>query len=130
MDELFRTLEQHDMTIYHLAVSVVNCSSSITVFIVQFSKIGKVMRHIAALSEDKIPRNDKYDFGARAQTLVDGWYEILNRGFRVTNYANRAEAENCDGTEVYKDAVDVDVPRTELSTSDKDGSVNGPIAVQ
>ncbi|KAF9474737.1 hypothetical protein BDN70DRAFT_815172, partial [Pholiota conissans] len=44
-----------------------------------FSKIGKVMRHIAALSGDKIPPRDAdYSFRARAKGLVDKWQRILN----------------------------------------------------
>ena len=70
------------------------------------------MRHIAALSEDKVPRNVEYDFLARAQTLVDRWHEILNHN-KPKNGADRAKTENGDGTEVDKGAMDVDVQRTE-----------------
>lgn len=43
----------------------------------QFSKIGKVMRHIAALPQDKVPRDDDYHFRTRAKALVDKWHTIL-----------------------------------------------------
>jgi len=93
MDELFTSVEQYgNMTIQYLS----------------FSKIGKVMRHIAALSEDKVPRNDEYDFLARAQTLVDRWHDILNHN-KPKNGTDRAKTENGDGTEVDKGAMDVDV---------------------
>ena len=44
----------------------------------QFSKIGKVMRHINALPKDKVPRDDEFRFKDRAKALVDKWHEILN----------------------------------------------------
>jgi hypothetical protein len=54
---------------------------------VQFSKIGKVMRHIHLLEPGKVPRDDEYKFRDRAKALVDKWHGILN--------ANKAtEAEN------------------------------------
>jgi hypothetical protein len=64
------------------------------------------MRHIAALSEDKIPRNTEYNFLKRAQTLVDKWHEILNSN-KPKNAADKTE--NGDGTEVDMGAVDMDV---------------------
>jgi hypothetical protein len=43
----------------------------------QFSKIGKVMRHIAALSTEKVPRDDEFKFRTRAKSMVDKWHAIL-----------------------------------------------------
>jgi hypothetical protein len=37
------------------------------------------MRHIAALDDGKIPRDDDFHFRARAKNLVDKWYQLLNR---------------------------------------------------
>ncbi|KAF8149342.1 hypothetical protein B0H34DRAFT_785371 [Crassisporium funariophilum] len=63
IDALFTTVEDYDgMTIEQL----------------QYSKIGKVMRHIAALGDTKIPRDDEFKFRARAKDLVDKWHQILN----------------------------------------------------
>ncbi|PPQ95931.1 hypothetical protein CVT26_016152 [Gymnopilus dilepis] len=64
VDQLFKTVETYDeMTIEQL----------------QFSKIGKVMRHIAALSDDKMPpRDEEFHFRTRAKSLVDKWHQILN----------------------------------------------------
>lgn len=37
------------------------------------------MRHIAALSDEKMPpRDDEFKFRARAKGLVDKWHQILN----------------------------------------------------
>jgi hypothetical protein len=46
----------------------------------QFSKIGKVMRHIAILPDDKVPSDEKYRFRERAKALVDKWHDVLNAG--------------------------------------------------
>ncbi|CAA7270272.1 unnamed protein product [Cyclocybe aegerita] len=63
IDELFTTVEKYEeMTIEQL----------------QFSKIGKVMRHIAAQPEEKVPRDGDFKFRARAKALVDKWHQILN----------------------------------------------------
>jgi len=60
-DKLFTEVEQYDgLTIEHLT----------------HSKIGKVMRHIAALDVAKIPREDEFNFRGRANTLVEKWHKI------------------------------------------------------
>ena len=66
------------------------------------------MRHIAALAGDKVPRNEEFNFLARAQALVDRWHDILNHN-KPKNGAGRAKTENGDGTEVDKGAMDVDM---------------------
>jgi TFIIS helical bundle-like domain len=63
MDELFTIVEKYEhMTVGHL----------------QFSKIGKVMRHIQSQGEDKIPRDTEFKFRERAKVLVEKWHTILN----------------------------------------------------
>lgn len=47
-------------------------------FRLQFSKIGKVMRHITALSDEKVPLDNKYHFRDRAKVLVEVWQHIIN----------------------------------------------------
>ncbi|KAH8922419.1 Tudor/PWWP/MBT [Atractiella rhizophila] len=37
------------------------------------SKLGKVMKRISMMEDDKIPKNDKYDFKIRAEKLVKKW---------------------------------------------------------
>ncbi|KAG6335689.1 hypothetical protein ID866_3395 [Astraeus odoratus] len=63
LDQLFSTVEkyEHPNLITYLS----------------FSKIGKVMRHIAALSPEKVPRDDEFHFRTRAKALVDKWHTIL-----------------------------------------------------
>ncbi|TBU24649.1 hypothetical protein BD311DRAFT_552860 [Dichomitus squalens] len=62
LDQLFSTVENYpNMTMEYLL----------------FSKIGKVMRHIHVLSDDKVPRDDEFKFRERAKVLVDKWHDIL-----------------------------------------------------
>ncbi|KAF7980692.1 hypothetical protein HWV62_37139 [Athelia sp. TMB] len=68
-DELFTTLEHYNITI--------SCLHAEVTLIPQYSKVGKVMRHIAALSEDQVPRNAEFNFIARAHALVDKWHQLL-----------------------------------------------------
>ncbi|PFH53662.1 hypothetical protein AMATHDRAFT_900 [Amanita thiersii Skay4041] len=72
LDDLFTTVESYDR---------------INIQYLSFSKIGKVMRHIAALTSDKIPRDDEFKFRERAKALVDKWHQILN-----ANKPNGAES--------------------------------------
>lgn len=48
------------------------------IFCPQFSKIGKVMRHVHALADDKVPRDEEFKFRDRAKALVEKWHEILS----------------------------------------------------
>ncbi|KAF5338103.1 hypothetical protein D9758_015382 [Tetrapyrgos nigripes] len=62
MDQLFTAIESYEnMNIEYL----------------QFSKIGKVMRHITALEPDKVPKDDEFKFQDRAKVLVEKWHHIL-----------------------------------------------------
>ena len=44
----------------------------------QYSKIGKVMRHIHRQPLDKVPRDEEFQIRSRAKALVDKWDAILN----------------------------------------------------
>ena len=51
------------------------------------------MRHIAALSHERVPRDDEFKFRERAKVLVDKWHQILG-----SNKPNGTEnAANGDG---------------------------------
>ncbi|KAF7973272.1 hypothetical protein HWV62_15711 [Athelia sp. TMB] len=117
LDELFTSVEQYDkMSIQYLSVSSRAPDNPFMAetdpIMPQFSKIGKVMRHIAALTDDKVPRNDEYNFLARAGTLVDRWHEILNS--KKSEGSNEGIAEpktaiaNGAGTTVDTGAMEVD----------------------
>ena len=43
----------------------------------QFSKIGKVMRLVAALAPEAVPRDDEFRFRARAQAMLGRWLALL-----------------------------------------------------
>ena len=77
-DKLFTEVENFEgLGVVHLTV----CYRALTPFPltrpVQESKIGKVMRHIAALTPDKVPRDDEFKFRERANALVDKWHKII-----------------------------------------------------
>ena len=62
-DELFSSIESYDkMNLQYL----------------QYSKIGKIMRYITRLTDDKVPRDDEFKFRERAKALVDKWHQLLN----------------------------------------------------
>ncbi|KAI5121573.1 hypothetical protein M0805_000753 [Coniferiporia weirii] len=63
LDSLFNQVEEFDMTIKYL----------------QHSKIGKVMRHIAALEDERVPRDEEFKFKDRAQALVNKWHTKINK---------------------------------------------------
>ena len=48
----------------------------------QFSKIGKVIRHISVLPANKVPRDAEFRFRKRAKALVDKWHQLLNDKWR------------------------------------------------
>ena len=82
LDSLLSTVEKYDqiniqyLSVRSLFVLYARRSMPITMFL-QFSKIGKVMRHIAALPAEKVPRDDEFKFRERARVLVDKWHQIL-----------------------------------------------------
>ncbi|KAJ3876449.1 hypothetical protein F5051DRAFT_461571 [Lentinula edodes] len=63
MNDLFTQIETYD---------------KINIAYLSFSKIGKVMRHITALSDDKVPLDSQYKFRDRAKVLVERWQHIIN----------------------------------------------------
>ncbi|KAJ6476496.1 hypothetical protein C8R47DRAFT_985331, partial [Mycena vitilis] len=50
----------------------------LSVPVLQYSKIGKVMRHIGLLESANVPRDDEFKFRHRANVLVDKWQGILD----------------------------------------------------
>jgi hypothetical protein len=71
------------------------------------SKIGKVMRHIAALSPEKLPRDSEFSFKQRAKVPVDRWQEVLNASkSNGTDDAVTAEANGPVGDEDNKMQVE------------------------
>ncbi|KAF8634291.1 hypothetical protein AX17_004245 [Amanita inopinata Kibby_2008] len=76
-----------DMPSLNVLFSTVENYDKINIQYLSFSKIGKVMRHIAVLPAEKVPRDDEFKFRERAKALVDKWHQILN-----ANKPNGAEA--------------------------------------
>ncbi|KAJ6553308.1 hypothetical protein B0H19DRAFT_1156151 [Mycena capillaripes] len=81
IDALFTTIEGYQtMSIEYLTVRSRCFSAQLRLCseCIQFSKIGKVMRHINLLEPGKVPRDDEYKFRDRAKALVEKWHGILN----------------------------------------------------
>jgi len=53
--------------------------------IFQYTKIGKVMRHIATADIDKVPRDAEFQFKDRAQALVNKWHVTMQSNGEKTN---------------------------------------------
>lgn len=43
------------------------------------------MRHIAALPQEKVPRDDEFKFRVRAKAMVDKWHAILGANKATEN---------------------------------------------
>jgi len=61
LDQLFTTIEEHDLTIEQL----------------QYSKLGKVMRHIASREPNPIPKEEQYHIRKRADALLEKWQGLI-----------------------------------------------------
>jgi len=65
------------------------------------------MRHIAALTTEKVPRDDEFKFRTRAKSMVDKWHAILGASKGNENAAegavNGASAEPGAGAEKKAD---------------------------
>ncbi|KAI9061701.1 hypothetical protein FKP32DRAFT_1594220 [Trametes sanguinea] len=113
LDQLFSTVESYDnMTIEYLT----------------FSKIGKVMRHIYALSEDKVPRDDEFKFRERAKVLVDKWHDVLKaNGAPESKPATNGAAHKATDAEEGSAAPNGNTKTEENGTEAKE---NGSAAMQ
>jgi len=102
IDGLFTTVEEYEnMTIEQL----------------QLSKIRKIMRHIAALDDGKIPDDDEYNFRTRAKNLADKWHQILN-----TTGSPAASTGQANGKTDKEDAQDEDVVTNGTKNIDLNGT--------
>jgi hypothetical protein len=79
MNELFNQIETYD---------------KINIAYLSFSKIGKVMRHITALSDEKVPLDSRFHFRDRAKILVEQWQHIINAGKDGSSTSNNNVASS------------------------------------
>jgi hypothetical protein len=115
IDQLLTTVEKYDkMTVQYLTVcsppsfqrenaldffsDFISCSP------LQFSKIGKVMKHVTALPDEKVPRDEEFKFRQRAAHLVEVWQGIVN--------ASKADGAS---SKTEKMAMDTEDPKTETA---------------
>ncbi|KAG6896008.1 hypothetical protein C0992_010939 [Termitomyces sp. T32_za158] len=71
------TPDDADMPALDKLFATVEAYTTMTVSQLQFSKIGKVMRHITHLEDKRVPRDAEFSFRARAQALVERWQSVL-----------------------------------------------------
>jgi hypothetical protein len=123
MDKLFTTIETYNMTFENLSVRILPvflCPPLTFVGISsQFSKIGKVMRHIAKLDDSALPRNSEFNFLSRAQTLVDKWAALASSQDKTNG-----DAEPGDLTVMEPAGADADgegEPADDAKDKDADG---------
>jgi hypothetical protein len=76
----------------------------------QYSKIGKVMRHIHLQPSDKIPRDDEFHFRSRAKALVDKWHVILSANKDAGQGANGTPAGSSPTAPSKVDKAEEDAP--------------------
>ncbi|KDQ07165.1 hypothetical protein BOTBODRAFT_60143 [Botryobasidium botryosum FD-172 SS1] len=99
-----------DMPSYDQTFSTVESRShELTIAYLQFSKIGKVMRKIAALPVSAVPRDDEFKFRERAASLVTLWQGVVYE--KGDSAAVNGSGKKPDGQE--------------LSEKEKGGHVNG-----
>ncbi|RDX55244.1 hypothetical protein OH76DRAFT_880528 [Lentinus brumalis] len=105
LDQLFSTVENYpNMTMEYLL----------------FSKIGKVMRHIYVLADEKVPRDDEFKFRERAKVLVDKWHDIAK-----TNGASDSAKPATNGT---RKAADAEEPAVNGAETKENGTKAEPEA--
>lgn len=75
------------------------------------------MRHITAVPDERIPRDDEFKFRARAKSLVEKWHEILN--------ANKPGTESPAETTEHLNGKSDEKGTDEVTQSTKNLDLNG-----
>jgi len=97
-DELFKAIENYE---------------NITIEYLQYSKIGKVMKKIAALRN--IPRNDEFKITERSAKLMELWQDKVNNVGRPSNSEAQPAA---NGDAAFKENGNVDTPPVQDAPND------------
>lgn len=116
-----------DMHTHNTLFSTVEVYDKINIQYLQFSKIGKVMRHIAVLPDDKVPRDEEFRFRDRAKALVEQWHQILNANKpSVTNGTDNSVKEKVDGVDADQGVAEMDLNvKGQDVTIEPDAEANG-----
>lgn len=56
----------------------------------QYSKLGKVMRHISSLDQNILPKDDKYNIRRRADVLLERWQVLIASSGETGAHASAA----------------------------------------
>jgi len=108
------------MPTYDQIFSTVESYEGLTIQYLSFSKIGKVMRRIAQLSE--IPRDDEFKFKERAMNLVTKWQGMVAP---ENGTSHPPEESHPNGTESGMDGEKTNVPKQEEKVMDEKFAING-----
>ncbi|KAH7888919.1 hypothetical protein F5I97DRAFT_1804357 [Phlebopus sp. FC_14] len=109
LDQLFTTVENYEHP------DLINFLS--------FSKIGKVMRHIAALPQEKVPRDEEFRFRVRAKALVDKWHAILGANKTTEQGGETAPPNGAPAESAPQEAKPVASPVQNASAHEGDTSL-------
>jgi hypothetical protein len=93
----------------------------------QYSKIGKVMRHIAKLEDNKIPADNEHHFRERSQKLVEQWGKLAGTSKHTNGESKEddGEAEAGDLTMMADDAkADTTMDVDAKADADADGEAD------
>jgi hypothetical protein len=82
------------------------------------------MRHIAALDDGKIPRDDEYNFRTRAKNLVDKWHQILNANKPSTGSPAASTSGQANGK--LDQEITKDKEEDAVTKGTKNIDLNGP----
>jgi len=110
MDKTFTAIEAFNMSVDNLS----------------YSKIGKVMRHIAKLEVSAIPDEDKYNFRDRASSLVDTWGKFTGRPSKGSANGDAKDEEEEANGKANEDAGDLTMMDTDVkdANADADGEAD------
>jgi hypothetical protein len=131
-NDLFTAIEQYDkMNIHYLSVRLFPFVTHSHINNLQYSKIGKVMRHIHLQPSDKIPRDDEFHFRSRAKALVDKWHVILSANKEAGPGANGTPAGSSPTAPSKADKPEEDVPigAAAVSTGETHPAADGTTSV-
>ncbi|KAG6829570.1 hypothetical protein H0H92_004119 [Tricholoma furcatifolium] len=107
LDTLFSTVEAYD---------------KMTVAYLQFSKIGKVMRHITLLDASKVPRDDEFRFKERAQALVERWQGVLGPANKKDKDVKEEDKKDVKVNGKAVNGEEAGAPAAEAPTGDANGT--------
>ncbi|KAF8186140.1 hypothetical protein K438DRAFT_1039605 [Mycena galopus ATCC 62051] len=104
--------KEDDMPAIDTLFKVLEIYGGMNVEYLNFSKIGKIMRHINLLPPNRVPRDDEFHFRDRAGALVNKWHKLLNSNSNSTDAAETEVTVKAESATEHTARMDVDGPGT------------------